>query len=117
MGTGGWWTKKNLLPPSFVVGSCLLLGSGSWHNVHRHSGGHSAKLGWLGGGIDRGHVGGYCKPNWGDLVWRITFCLCFAPPGPLFFGVLADIRECCERRTLATQSNTAQIFAGVNPTC
>jgi len=83
--TGGKWTKKNFLPPSFVVGSCLLVVLCSWHSVHRHSGAHSVKTGWWRGGVDRGHVGSCCKPNRGHLIRGITFCVTFPNQHPLVF--------------------------------
>ena len=83
--------KKNFFPPPF--GRCLpcLLWLLSWWGVHRCCGAHSVKLGWLGGGIDRGDVGGYCKTNRGVFVHRITFCVCFPPPSiHLVFSVLCQ---------------------------
>ena len=81
--------------------------------MHRCCGAHSVKLGWLGGGIDRGDVGGYCKTNRGVFVHRITFCVCFPAPAPLFFRFFANLGECCESITPATDAPTEQILAGV----
>jgi hypothetical protein len=116
--TVGWWTKKTSSRPSFVVVTLCCLGLCSWHSVHRHSGGHSAKIGWQrGGGFDRGDVGACCKPNRGYLVHRITFCVCFALPNLLFCPCFANLGQCCERITLATVAPIEQILAGVYLTC
>ncbi len=86
-------------------------------DVHRQSGGHSAKIGWQRGGLDRGDVGACCKPNRGKCVREITFCVCFARPTPVFSLFFANFRQCCEMRSLATLKTTAQIFKGVQLTC
>ena len=94
--------KKNFFPPPF--GRCLpcLLWLLSWWGVHRCCGAHSVKLGWLGGGIDRGDVGGCCKPNRGCLVRGITFCVRFPNQHPLFFCFFVNFGLNWERRPLAT---------------
>jgi hypothetical protein len=51
------------------------------------------------------------------LVWRITFCVCFAAPDTLFFWFLANMRQCWKGRTLPTRSAIGQIFGGVWGTC
>jgi len=115
--TGGRWTKKNFFPPSFVVGSCLLVVLCSWHSVHRHSGAHSVKTGWWRGGVDRGHVGSCCKPNRGHLIRGITFCVTFPNQHPLFFCFFANLGVCWERRTPDCVAATEQILGGVYLTC
>jgi hypothetical protein len=84
VGTGGWWTKKtSSLPPlSLEVACCWgrVLGTmctATAVDIVRSEGCRR-------GGLDRGDVRGCCKPNGGDLVWGITCCVCFAPPGSLF---------------------------------
>ena len=75
------------------------------------------KLGWLGGGIDRGHVGGCCKPNRGNLIRRITFCVSFPNQHPLFFCFFANLGVCWDRITPAGVAATEQILGGVYLTC
>jgi hypothetical protein len=85
--------------------------------VHRHSGGHRAKIGWQRGGIDRGDEGACCKPNRGKVVRGITFCVCFPIDDTLFFGFFVKFGLCWESRTPATGAATAQILGGVYLTC
>ena len=85
--------------------------------MHRCCGAHSLKLGWLGGGIDRGDVGGCCKPNRGCLIRRITFCVRFPNQHPLFFCFFANLGLCWERRTAEKVAATEQILGGVFLTC
>ncbi len=114
----GWLEeKKNFCPPPFVRCLPCLMWLLSWHNVHRQSGGHSAMCEGRKGGFDRGDVKDCCQPKRGIVVWGITWCVCFAPPTPLFSLFLAIFRQCCKRRTLATLTTTAQIFRGVYLTC
>ncbi len=118
--TVGCWTKINCwpkktssLPPPLLLPLPCCLGLCSWHSVHRHSGGHSAKIGWQRGGLDRGDDGACCKPNRGYLVHRITFSVCFAAQNPLFWPCFANLGQCSERITLATLSPIEQMLAGV----
>ncbi len=85
--------------------------------MHRHSGGHSAKIGWQRGGINRGDVEACCKPNRGNLVLRITFFVCFPNEDTLFFGFFVNLGLCWQSRTPATVAATAQILGGVYLTC
>jgi hypothetical protein len=114
--TVGSREKTNFCPPPF--GRCLpcLLWLLSWHTVHRQSGGHSAKIGALRGGLERGDVGACCKPNRGRLVRGITFCVCCAPPNPSFLLLFVQFRECMRRRTLPTLSTIAHLLACVERT-
>ena len=68
------------------------------------------KLGWLGGGIDRGHVGGCCKPNWGDLVRGITFCVRFPNQHPLVCCVCPVFACVWGPKSRHTHAHTAQIL-------
>ncbi len=75
------------------------------------------KVGWLGGGIDRGHVVGCCQPNLGDFVRGISFCVCFPNQHPLFFCFFANLGLIWERRTAEGVAATEQIWGGVFLTC
>lgn len=115
--TVGFCGKKTSVLLPFLLSLPCCLGLLSWHNVHRQSGGHSAKIGWQRGGVDRGDVGACCKPNRGKVVRGITFCVCFAPLNPMISLFFANFRQGCESRTLATLKTTAQNLTGVYLTC
>jgi hypothetical protein len=81
--------------------------------MHRQSGEHSAKLDVYKGGFDRGDVKDCCQPKRGKVVRGITFCVCFAPHKPMLFVVFFQMCDFFKRRTFATLSTIAHLFACV----
>ena len=57
------------------------------------------------------------RPNGGNLVHRITFCVRFPNQHPLFFCFFANLGLCWERRTADVVAATAQILGCVYLTC
>ena len=87
--TVGFCGKKTSVLLPFLLSLPCCLGLLSWHNVHRQSGGHSAKIGWQRGCLDRGYKGACCKPNRGKVVRSGDNFVCvFCPPKPFMFAVV-----------------------------
>ena len=114
----GWLLgKKNFKPPSFVVGTALLLELfvlAHWAPPKRY-------ILWkdrvVEGGVARVQVWTCCKPKRGYMVGRITLCCVFWHLSPCFACYLFSCHQCCKRITLARPLTTEQMFASLLTIC